>query len=525
MTNHRDLKALIRARMAKTGQSYVTARLHVLRDQERLFGLAKKPAASGAAGLHVASEGNRPTPFGVTNEPRFEFMSIMARLAGYEECSGPSKAIYASEVDAHFSPFKQHAAVRTLERLRQERGFNFWFLLQFTVRLGDTVAFDARLPCAAPSWDPAAQWTLEELDAWRAELRAFAQLSDIGGFLSRHAELYREANRRLAAVVDADLLGKWLDDFYGSANPTRYFLAPALLMGRDRMPAINEFPDGQSELFGFVGPDLGFDARGLPMYGPDTVLRIVEVFCRLRINADVSIHEAALRAGSEATFAVTAPQSTQEPERWHRLMASAISLAILERFARAHGSSEAMRASRDWADPLVFWRRPLRELFEQYATSRDSYPTLGDFMPRVAALFVECAAQAKTPEFEAQRQQALQTVASLAPHVARCSPPDGSLDVDPELSRVEIGFDRQMFPDWSLDHLPGKHTPRLVNDPSFDATKTVFSLSVQLEPETDYGVTLNPSHFPAFADADGHGLMTTTYSFRTGPRRPASPKA
>jgi hypothetical protein len=39
MTDHRDLKHIIRKRQAKTGESYTTARVHVLRERDRLLGV------------------------------------------------------------------------------------------------------------------------------------------------------------------------------------------------------------------------------------------------------------------------------------------------------------------------------------------------------------------------------------------------------------------------------------------------------------------------------------------------------
>ena len=46
MTAHRDLKKLIRERQAKTGESYTTARAHVLRAQAEMLGLPESPFAA-----------------------------------------------------------------------------------------------------------------------------------------------------------------------------------------------------------------------------------------------------------------------------------------------------------------------------------------------------------------------------------------------------------------------------------------------------------------------------------------------
>lgn len=46
MTAHRDLKDIIRGRMAKTGESYTAARLHVMRARAEHLGIAPAPAAT-----------------------------------------------------------------------------------------------------------------------------------------------------------------------------------------------------------------------------------------------------------------------------------------------------------------------------------------------------------------------------------------------------------------------------------------------------------------------------------------------
>ncbi len=49
MTDHRDLKRIIRERQAKTGESYTAARVHVLRERRRLLGVDEAGTGRAAA--------------------------------------------------------------------------------------------------------------------------------------------------------------------------------------------------------------------------------------------------------------------------------------------------------------------------------------------------------------------------------------------------------------------------------------------------------------------------------------------
>ena len=560
MTRHRDFKAIIRTRMAETGQSYTSARVRILHDRRRLFGIVendgsvpRRPQNSPANAANAKGNSN----FNIVGDPRCEFMVIMGRLAGYFECCSKRPSVYAAEVDAQFSAFKRHPAVQTLERLKQNRGFEAWYLLQFGIRLSDITRLDEVLQFEAPHWDPAATWTLEELSDFRDELRDFAVEADVPSFLLRNADLYEEAARRLRATIDTTRIGNWLKRFHRARGRVECFLVPALLMPRCRSAAINEFSDGRIELFGFLGSRDDLDERGIPNYSSrplsigsiDEVpllgrcpfaaslldFHVIEVFCRMTIRAEVSIHEASLRIGSEETFAVTEPEITaalrrcvdyqfpasSEREPWHSMMSGTLSMAIFSQYLRCNGGEAAARQLMRWyqTDALVFWRQPLFELFEEFENNRELYPRLGDFMPRVAAFFVECAARIKQPGFLRERQQALQSVTSKSPQIKRSVPPHGATDVDPDLAVLTVEFDRAMSGDWGFLGLPDGKFPRMDDPPSFDETVNVFSLPVSLEPDTHYALLLNSHHFLGFADADGNHLIPTPYYFRTGPKR------
>ena len=544
MTSHRDFKAIIRARMAVTGLSYTSTRVQILQDRKRLFGITESSGSVTLRPRHSSADGRHSngTPrFNVAYDPRCEFMAIMGRLAGYFECNGKRQSPYTADVDAHFSAFKRHPAVQTLQWLKQNRGFDVWYLPQFGVGLTDIATLDEMLPFEAPNWDPTAIWTVEESRDFRAKLRDFAVETNLHGFLARHAELYAEAARRLRATIDTAKIGKWLQRFYHASGSLKCFLVPALLMPSHRAPAINEFPDDRIELFGILGAYDDPDERGIPSYSPKLEFSIVEVFCRLRIRAEVSIHEASLRVGSEETFAVTEPEvaaalrrnvdshapANSKYELWHSMMSGALSIAIFSQYLRGNGGEAAVRKflRRYQTETLVFWREPLFELFEEFANDRKRYPRLGDFMPRVAEFFVACAAKTRQPDFHERRRQALQSATSRAPLIVRRVPPHGATDVDPGLSELTVEFDRRMSVDWGFLALPDGRYPRMVEPPSFDETTTVLTIPVSLEPDTNYALLLNSHHYLGLADADGKPLIPTLYSFKTGPHAPAGNSA
>ena len=57
--------------------------------------------------------------------------------------------------------------------------------------------------------------------------------------------------------------------------------------------------------------------------------------------------------------------------------------------------------------------------------------------------------------------------------------------------------------------------PKIKGDVSYDETRTVFTIPVQLEPDTEYTVGLNSENALAFQDEEGNPLMPTTFRFTT----------
>lgn len=89
MTAHRELKKIIRERLAKTGESYTAARHHVLRDRATLLGLAspppmpEKPSRADAIVLKVNSVSARVRICGEAGELTFRCSGAWNMVPGH----------------------------------------------------------------------------------------------------------------------------------------------------------------------------------------------------------------------------------------------------------------------------------------------------------------------------------------------------------------------------------------------------------------------------------------------------------
>lgn len=516
MTNHRYLKALIRLRMAKTGEAYTTARGHVLRERAARFGERATPTEADASIAAVAQ--GTSAWLSVIVEPRFELMAILARLAEYPEYVDV-KTNYATHVDQYFAPFRQHAAVEYLKFLRQSRGFDAERLLEFTVKLRDTVEFDSKEPFAPSAGINRGTLRSREIETLREHLRTFVRRSSASDYLSLHAETYREATRRLDAAIDTRKLADWLVWFHGPTTQPRFFLIPSLLSGHANVTASCGLSSEHQAFYGVISSHGGFDEQGVPTYRSPPELEIVELLSELRIRYEVAAHENPLRSNSEELFLQNAPHAADD-EPWHSQMTDSISSAVVAIFVRKHEGALGLKR---WLakcddDGRRFWIAPLIERFIAFETDRLLYVTLGDFIPSVVDFFSELSKRHRTAEFREALEVRQQAKTAEAPRIFSVSPPIGATDVNPDLTEVIVVFDRKMDRYRYAVCTMGNHCfPDILAEPSFDESATVFSIPVRLRPGTEYGFYLNAGQFTAFFDLDGNALFSTPCTFKTAP--------
>ncbi len=113
-----------------------------------------------------------------------------------------------------------------------------------------------------------------------------------------------------------------------------------------------------------------------------------------------------------------------------------------------------------------------------------------------------------------------QAPADLPPHVIDCTPQPFETMVDPDLEAVTVTFDRPMGPETGFEGIRflGVYPAPRDAEPTWDATGTVCSLPVQLEPDVTYAISANTTKQRSFADANGVPAAAFAWVFATGER-------
>jgi len=113
-----------------------------------------------------------------------------------------------------------------------------------------------------------------------------------------------------------------------------------------------------------------------------------------------------------------------------------------------------------------------------------------------------------------------QAAPNLPPHVIDSNPKPFATNVDPNLKEIAVTFDRPMAATAGFTGLRflGLYPAGRDAQPHWDATGTVCTLPVNLEPDVTYALALNTSRNRGFTDQAGVPAVGTAWIFATGQR-------
>lgn len=469
--------------------------------------LSLSSAVRLAAQTAPAPKSPKPESFVVTArvDERVELLSIVARLAGYEEYVNNQFKLYADDVDKHFGKYGQHPAVQFARKIRESNQIGFDAVMAMAVHLNPPPSLTPRVAFTDKVPDP--RWGRDAAEQFARLLQQFYKDADCESFFRSHAELYRTAEQRFRSVTDkVDF--DWFRRFYGEVPGGSFNLYIGLLNGSGNYGPKVVHPDGTEDRYAIIGTS-DVDNTGLPVYGDDSLSLIIHEYNHSFINHLVFENERQLSAAGEKVFRPVA-------EKMNLLHYDSWQIALIESLVR---TGEIRYKFEHNAQPQVayeaimgerglgfLWIEELSALLGTYENSRVLYPTFRSFFPVVVGYFGDLS---KRIEYMAARFD------ELSPHVAGTSPfPNGAQDVDPNTTRLTFTFDRVLAKDgYSFNSGPGgdAHNPfgKIIG---FNETGSAFTIQVKLKPDWDYSLVVTGR---GFRTKDGYPLQPYTVRFRT----------
>ena len=469
----------------------------------------------------------------VAVDPRVELLSIIFRLAGNSEYSQGRVASYVDDVEEHFGRFRDHPAVELAATLRRKRGVSCDACMSMAVHLSDAYALKAKVPFDPLPESLDRRWDVEGAGRFLEQARRFVEDTSFREFIKEHRPLYRLAESRMQKVLDEHAQLEWFDEFFGRRPQATFKFTLGMLNGGSSYGARCRTPDGNEELHCILGV-WKTDSEGMPLFEPEMLGTVVHEFCHSYTNAVVDRFSAGLEAAGKKMFPhVEAAMRRQGYGNWKTMMYESVVRACVIRYTHTYDGPEAARqAIANQKARQFLWIGELSELLREYEVRREEFADLDEYFARVVDFFGLYA-----DKFTEEQDQLLPRVAATLneyglklidqialaaarPKVVSINPANGAADADPKLENIRVVFDRPMADgSWSIVG-GGPSFPELVGKPSYDPTRTVWSVSVKLKPDCSYRFMLNSGRFNSFKSQDCVPLAPVIVTFKTGNGKP-----
>ncbi|HRH42255.1 MAG TPA: DUF4932 domain-containing protein [Pyrinomonadaceae bacterium] len=434
-------------------------------------------------------------------DQRVELLSIVARLAEYDEYVNNDFKIYAADVDKYFAKYKQHPAIEFARKIRESNGVGFDAVASMAVHLNPNLTPKITFSEGTPD----KRWTKKGAEEFVKLLQQFYKDANCETFFKSHAELYKTAEERFQTLLNKVDFA-WYKAFYGEIPKGSFNLYIGLLNGGGNFGPKVVFPDGREESFAIIGT-WKMDEKGLPIYTDDVLPTIIHEYNHSFINHLVYANEQVLSAAGEKVFKpVEDKMAAQAYTSWKTMMLESLVRAAVVRYLFDHDKSAYLQEITVQQNRYFLWIDELSVLLGTYENSRKTYPTFRSFMPMVTAYYTDLAKRIgdKVESF-AKKQPKVIAIDAFT---------NGAQDVDSKITQITFTFDRGLSGKGysiNLGKSGEEHFP-IEKVIGYSENDTKVTVQVKLKPDWDYEFVLTGN---AFKSKDGYALQNYSVKFKT----------
>jgi hypothetical protein len=443
-------------------------------------------------------------PARISSDPRIELLSIVFHLAGnpeYNQCRVPA---YCDAIDRYFEPFQNHDAIRMARELREKSGISYDAVMSMAIHLKSVDTLAEQVPFDSPESRLDQRWMPADARRFVAALRQFVVQAKFREFVEAHRDLYETTGARLRSLVESKSDLAWFDKFFGAKPGARFIVVPGLVNGGGNYGPSLRAEDGREEVYAIMGV-WQVDAEKQPMFDARNLPTLVHEFAHSYVNPLVDSFAALDKAGDTVYRPVRSQMESQAYGNGHTLVCESLVRASTARYILAHDGGAAARQVIGQEEGRSFlWTGELFDLLGTYEAEREQFATLQTLMPRVVAYF-----EALAPRIGSM----VQAYDAKRPKVVSMSPGNGTRDVDPEITKVVVKFDRSLRGGFSFCYAANKDLYPKFGKPVYDETRTTLSIDVQFEPGHDYEFRMNCA--PGFVSEEGIAMKEVLVKWHT----------
>ena len=175
-----------------------------------------------------------------------EFMSVLSRVAGYEEYCMESNN-YAKDIDSYFQKYKDHIAVKYHQQIRSQYGISYDAVASMSIHMEIK---NNELSLVSNTELLEKRWKDIDLQETLRLYNKFYKDTDFHNFyLSHKNEFDRVVQEYRDEVIKRYFHEEWYTSFYGVESDENYWVVISFNGGGNNYSSSRQLPDGKRDVF------------------------------------------------------------------------------------------------------------------------------------------------------------------------------------------------------------------------------------------------------------------------------------
>ncbi len=327
--------------------------------------------------------GTPPVRTSVRLDKRIELLSIICRLAGFDEYTRAKGTPYLDSVDRAFAPYRAHVAVKVMRELRASNGVGFDAPMLFAVHLDDNFALQNGDELAVID----ARWKGVDVATLAASVKAFAIDAELDKFRAQQAEYAAWLTKTLEGAVAKENAVAWFDGVFGAADAD-FVVVPSPIGGTNNFGTRATTADGKQHFYQVLGVN---PKTGTIEVDEQLAWILVHEMAHSYINPVFAKHRAELEAAGSKVFSLVEKQMrAQAYANWETMVnESGVRALVVNYMREKHGDVAGARQARQEQRSSFLWINELADVMRQFAKGQTR--DLDRYMPKIVEFFDQLA--------------------------------------------------------------------------------------------------------------------------------------
>lgn len=332
-----------------------------------------------------------------------ELMSILSRMAGFQEYHMDMAGQYIKDMDNYFKDNIEHPAVGYMQTLRNRYGISFDAVMSMAIHLDNRNGTLSLIEEEIPTLDK--RWKNVDKDEFLSHLNSFYKDTNFNAFFKAHKSLYEKGIKSYQDNVVNHFDIDWYPRFYGNEPQEVFSVIIGFCNGGGNYGVNRQIKGKKKEVFAIVGYYV--DKEDTPMYSKEYLPTLIHEFNHSFINhyLDENKYPAYVKelepVAADLFKSSQWSMSRQAYNNWKTMINESLVRAavICYMLDKEYKPEEIRNELLEQMQRNFRWTPELVNVLRKYEKKQSKYGNFENFYPNVISFFKEYA-QKENDRFE-----------------------------------------------------------------------------------------------------------------------------